>query len=412
MEEYQYPTHYFQCNDSISPETAASQLLAFLDQVESPPMILGETGIPGLKLDFNYGLRLQVPEGNWRVQISSAVSGQVFLDENISEKVIVSFEKYYIPWQIDVLRDGMEVFSHTFYPEEQSVMFFFPNRALGDTLSLLPYVAAFVKEHRCKAYIYVAAYLRDIIRRFYPSLTISETGREETYATYYVGMFIDFFCGSPEDCRFAPMEHAGRYILGIHETVRTKKFFPSSRRKIKERYVCIGVQASWAWKGWHYPNGWNEVVAALKNAGYRVLCIDRDKEVEDDGIKVIMPEGAEDFTGELPLIERVNLLAYADFFIGLSSGLAWLAYAVGCPVVMICGFSQEWHEFYTPYRVCNTMKCHGCINDVRIQYKKVKDCPRHSGTGRAFECSSGITPKQVLNTLIRLIDDLGLEAGK
>ena len=141
------------------------------------------------------------------------------------------------------------------------------------------------------------------------------------------------------------MEYAGKYILGVQDLQKTRKFFPSAERKIKERYVCIGAQASWAWKGWHYPHGWDEIVETLKGSGYRVLCIDRDKEVEDDGIKNVMPEGAEDFTGELPLSERIELLAYVDFFVGLGSGLAWLAYAVGCPVVMICGFSSSWYDF-------------------------------------------------------------------
>ena len=406
MEKYQYPVHYFQCSTAISPEKAARQIMLFIDQVKPPPKIAGETGVPGLKLDFNYGLRLQVPEGNWRVVIGNAINGQIYFDEGVSEKVVVSFEKFYIPWQIDVFRDGEKVFSHTFDPEGQPVMFYFPNRAMGDSIALLPYVAAFVRERRCKAYIYIAPYLREIVERYYPELQISTTGTEETYATYYVGMYIDFYCGSPEDCRYSPMEYAGKYILGIQDLQKTKKFYPSAGRKIKERYVCIGAQASWAWKGWHYPHGWDEIIEALKERGYRVLCIDKDKEVEDDGIKVVMPEGAEDFTGELPLSERIELLAYADFFIGLGSGLAWLAYAVGCPVVMICGFSASWYEFFTPYRVYNDMKCHGCYNDARIPYNIIMKCPRHQGTPRAFECSSGATSKQVLQTIVRLIDDL------
>ena len=35
--------------------------------------IAGETGIDGLKLDFNFGLRLDVPKGNCRVRIRYAL---------------------------------------------------------------------------------------------------------------------------------------------------------------------------------------------------------------------------------------------------------------------------------------------------------------------------------------------------
>jgi autotransporter strand-loop-strand O-heptosyltransferase len=50
-----------------------------------------------------------------------------------------------------------------------------------------------------------------------------------------------------------------------------------------------------------------------------------------------IPHGVEDETGDRPLQERARWLRHADFFIGLSSGLSWLAWAVGTPVVMISG---------------------------------------------------------------------------
>ena len=62
---------------------------------------------------------------------------------------------------------------------------------------------------------------------------------------------------------------------------------------------------------------------------------------------------AEDFTGNRPLQERLSLLHHADFFIGLGSGLSWLAWAADTPVVMISGFSHPSTEFHTPYRVIN-----------------------------------------------------------
>ena len=47
------------------------------DVFESP--IYGKTGIEGLRLDFNFGLRLDIPEGNFRIRISDFDSGQIFL---------------------------------------------------------------------------------------------------------------------------------------------------------------------------------------------------------------------------------------------------------------------------------------------------------------------------------------------
>jgi len=60
------------------------------------------------------------------------------------------------------------------------------------------------------------------------------------------------------------------------------------------------------------------------------------------------------------LDDRAAMLHHADFFVGLSSGLAWLAWGAGTPVVMISGFTLPICEFRTPYRVHNTHVCHGC----------------------------------------------------
>ena len=58
-----------------------------------------------------------------------------------------------------------------------------------------------------------------------------------------------------------------------------------------------------------------------------------------------IPNGAEDETGDQPLTERARWLKHADFFIGLSSGLSWLAWAAGTPVVIISGFTHPLNEF-------------------------------------------------------------------
>lgn len=100
------------------------------------------------------------------------------------------------------------------------------------------------------------------------------------------------------------------------------------------------------------------------------------------------------------------MLYHAEFFIGLSSGLAWVANAVNCPVVMICGFSQDWFEFYTPYRVANRLVCNGCFNDVHAIF--MGGCPRHKGTTRELECQKKIYPAHVIDAINRLIIDENL----
>ncbi len=406
----QYPTRIFKCTDENFPPSLISAWLDKIQEIASPPeAVLGETGIEGLLLDFNCGLRLQVP-GNesdvYRVVIGNTESGEVYFDEEVFRTTLVSFEKYFIPWQIEVFHRGEHIFSHTLDLEGQEVFFPFLSGALGDSIALLPYVAEFIRRWRCQPRVSIAPHLRDIAKRHYPELQFFDERSEMTYATYAVGTWMNFLVGATVDSRLMPMEEIGKTIFGIPYTIRTAKFTPTKPRTIQEPYVCIGVQASAAWKGWHYPGGWDDVVAYLKEAGYRVLCIDRERENTWEEMSVKIPDGAEDFTGDIPLSERINLLAYADFFVGLGSGLSWLAYAVGCPVVMVVGFTLPWFEFDTPYRVQNFTKCYGCYSDVRVEFDHVQYCPYHRGTDKQFECSRSITSQQVIMTIERLRRDL------
>ena len=110
-------------------------------------------------------------------------------------------------------------------------------------------------------------------------------------------------------------------------------------------------------------------------------------------------------TGDLPLVERARWIRHAEFFVGLTSGLSWLAWACGARVVMISGFTLPTTEFDTPYRVINYHACIGCWNDPALRFDHNRDflwCPRHAGTPRQFECTRLITAEQVKQTIRRI----------
>ena len=146
------------------------------------------------------------------------------------------------------------------------------------------------------------------------------------------------------------------------------------------------------------------MIADLKARGYRVVCIDQKAEHGSGLIWTHIPNGVEDETGDRPLAERVRWLRHAAFFVGVSSGLSWLAWATGTPVVMISGFTHPTNEFHSPYRIINWHACNSCWNDVRLRFdhKDYMWCPRHAGTDRQFECSRLITSAQVIQTIERI----------
>ena len=46
-----------------------------------------------------------------------------------------------------------------------------------------------------------------------------------------------------------------------------------------------------------------------------------------------------------PIEERIQDLASSTYFIGVSSGLSWLAHSLGCHVFLISDFTPKNHEF-------------------------------------------------------------------
>ena len=133
----------------------------------------------------------------------------------------------------------------------------------------------------------------------------------------------------PCDFRRVGLHRAAGYILGVDPTEEPPRIvLADDSRPIAEPYVCIAVQSTLQSKYWNNPTGWAEIVCFLKEVGYRVVCIDL-KPMHGKGLVWNhMPPGAEDQTGDRPLLERARWLKHAEFFIGLSSGLSWLAWAM------------------------------------------------------------------------------------
>ena len=414
MDIYKYPVKYF-CGPNLlrfTKELIGNNMSLFGKRFPITTPITGETGIDGVLLDFNCGLRLQIPEGNWHVQINDAESELNFLDEDISGVTLISMEKFYIEWEIALWLDGKPMFYHRLDPTNQKVHFMCSPivPVIGDNLIFLTYIEAFRHKFDCDASLTIPNALHCLVEQYYPEIRLSETLPEDSYACYFMMTAVNMPIGATEESKNAPLLRAGHAILRCLEEPPKIIFHPTEPRSIKEPYVCIGAQASTPAKGWLNPDGWNRVVEYLKSIGYRVLCIDRNRIVSEFGNTIEMPAGAEDFTGNYTLLDRVNQLAYADFFIGLGSGLSWLAWAVDIPIVLISGISERWCEFNTPYRINNPLVCHGCFNVV-AHHRTMNFCPLYKDTDRAYECSKKISARQVINAINRLIADHNLLEG-
>jgi autotransporter strand-loop-strand O-heptosyltransferase len=107
------------------------------------------------------------------------------------------------------------------------------------------------------------------------------------------------------------------------------------------------------------------------------------------------------------LLESMNLIYHSEFYIGLSSGMSWIAHAMGKPVAIIANFTEDWNEFglsTSDYiKITNKNVCHGCWNKINIDHTFDKHdwywCPKHKGTEKQFECHTSITPEMVLENI-------------
>jgi autotransporter strand-loop-strand O-heptosyltransferase len=379
-----------------------------------PPAALPtQTGGHGIQFDFNDGCRVVLPEGRWHLRLRDLDTGNILYETDIGAGRINSTKRYFLRCRIEVWTVDTKsepVFRHDYDAQDRDVLIQFPIGTLGDTLGWFPYAVKFQENHRCKLSCAMAERLIPLFQGAYPNisfLTHEQVEPNKYYATYSIGLFFDDEARvhQPCDFRLVGLHRTAGYILGVNpEEVPPRIALDAAPRPLNEPYVCIAVQSSTNSKNWTNPTGWHEIVAFLKQSGYRVVCIDQ-KQVHGTGLVWNhIPHGAEDQTGDRPLLERANWIRHAEFFIGLSSGLSWLAWAVGTPVVLISGFTHPTNEFYTEYRVINYHACNSCWNDVRVRFdhKDYLWCPRHAGTSQQFECTRLITADAVKDVIRRI----------
>ncbi len=364
----------------------------------------------GIRFDFNHGARVHLPAGDWQVRLSDVRTHNILFDTRLTEGWVTSSKRYFVPFRIEVWQAGQLVLTHRLDLAGQEVLVKFPVGTLGDVLGWFPYAVRFAGQHGCRLTCSMAPGLIGLLADSYPDIRFVPPDELDTsvfYASYYLGLFFgdDEGCYQPADFRLVGLHRTAAHILDVddqEEPVRIR--LPDDSRPIAEPYACIAVQSTTQCKYWNHPTGWLEVVRHLRNQGLRVVCIDQ-KACHGAGLTwTTLPHGCEDLTGDRPLLERARYLRHAACFVGLSSGLAWLAWTMGTPVVMISGFTHPRNEFQTPFRIFNHHTCNSCWNDARLTFDHSDFfwCPRHRDTPRQFECSRLIQPEQVIDALNRI----------
>jgi len=403
--------------ETVTPAEAVTPPETIITHTAYPPAaaVPTQNGPLGIRYDFNFGARVALPPGHkWHARLRDLDTGNVLFESRNEGAFVSSSKRFFVRFGLEIWENDESVFTHEYDARGREVLIQFPIGTLGDILAWFPYAQSFADKYGAKVTCALSPLMRDLLAPAYPDLKLLDHDEvkaqkiaESAYATYSLGLFFDDAANvwQPTDFRQVGLHKTAAYILGVEpEEIAPRLALPDDSRPIEEPYVCIAVQSSTQCKHWNNPEGWHQTIAFLKAQGYRVLCIDQ-KRVAGSGICWNhIPHGAEDFTGDIPLMERARYLKHAAAFIGLSSGLSWLAWAAGTPVVMISGFTHPTNEFHTPFRVINWHTCNSCWNDVRLRFDHHDFlwCPRHAGTAQQFECTKLITGSHVIETLKRI----------
>ena len=287
-------------------------------------------------------------------------------------------------WDGEVL---MERISFIDRLKGNKVFISFESKSLGDTIAWMHYCQVFKKTYQCK--VVVSTFLNELFENEYPELEF--VGRGVVVHNIVAMLQIGWFWNKsmePEHPVTIPLQKAATNILYLPFTeVAPRISYVYNDRPIEQKYVAISTQSTSQLKLWDY---WADLIELLHKEGYAVYEVSKD----DCNLDVIQPE-------DRSLQNVMNIIKHAEFYIGLSSGISWLAWALGADVVMISNFTNADHEFTDCTRIVDTSVCHGCWNNPKFKFDKGNWmwCPKHEDTKRQFECHKVITAQHVFDKI-------------
>jgi autotransporter strand-loop-strand O-heptosyltransferase len=322
--------------------------------------------------------------------------------------------QYFVNWNITILKDSKSFWQYRLNLENKNVVIEIDSGSLGDNLGWFPYMEEFRKKHNCIVYAgnYGAAYSDNFFKKeYYPNLYITDSGAvQETaaiFAKYKIGVYYN-----KTNTGFNPDHHRDTFLGVPHQQIATDILglpFKEIRPLIDERprpkskkQVCISMFSTAQAKFWNNRTGWQEVVDWLNKQGYEVKLLGKE---QDGFMGNYIPNGVIPVESTKDIEVAIEELRNSAAFIGIGSGLSWLAWALNTPMILISGFSNPITEMQSN---CKRIKaprnsCTGCYNRHIFDRGDWLWCPDHKNTDRHFECSRKITSRMVIVRLQELL---------
>ena len=308
---------------------------------------------------------------------------------------------YFVDWNIEIKSTNFQ-FNYNLNLQNKRVLICFETKSLGDNLAWISYVEHFRTTHNCE--MYCSSFFNDLFKNQYPNIKFIEPGEavDDVYALYRLGLFYDKETYDtkkhPSNPIKEPLMKVGSDILGL-DFVEIKPLLPMLKTT-KHKRVCIAIHSTAQCKYWNNENGWQEVVDYLIAQGYEVRLLSR----EEDGYMGNKTPNGVVRQEKSSLFEILKTIQESQLFIGLSSGLSWLAWASGTPTAIISGFTDDYLEPKKDViRIINKNVCNGCWHTHKFDPGNWNWCPLHEKTERQFECSKQITSEDVITRIKEFI---------
>ena len=279
------------------------------------------------------------------------------------------------------------------------------SNSLGDTIGIMPCLEKFILNSSDDVYLKSNPKFNSLFTKSYPMVKFFEEGLNYDKTIDLVYNFN------------LPLQTGFAIQLGFMDWkyIQPKVDIIEQPRPIKNKYVTISIHSTSQLKYWNHPSGlksqpmslyWDELCGLLRKHNLTPVIVEKDELFGIPPHRNGMPNKANKKFG-LSMEETMNYIQHSEFFIGLSSGLSWLAHAMDKKVAMISNFSEDWHEFDLSCknykRITNKSVCHGCWNTVNKEHSfDISDwywCPKHKDTERQFECHTSITPQMVFEEI-------------
>jgi len=370
---YKVPTDYTPFIFALRHEEAYKKILEYPAQKQEVKINQHFVDQPFLEIkgisDSNFLVKFYDEQGKCHYDATIKSNSWVRLDR-----------QYYTKWTAKVWQDGHLIYKYTLNLANKTVFIVIDSKSLGDTIAWIPYALEFQKKHNCK--VVVSTFWNHILD--YPELEMVEPGVVvNCYALYRIGWKWDSN-KEPVLCNTIPLQQAATNILGLDYYELKPKLKKHNGVASDKKYVTIATNSTMECKFWN-RSGWQEVINYLCSLGYDVINVSKEDNLFDNCTKIY--DTSIEFT--------MRVISSGEFFIGLSSGLSWLAWALNQKVVMIANFTESDHEFDC-YRVTKPDVCNGCWNDPNIKLDPHwLWCPRN----KDFECQRSIPASMVIEQI-------------